>query len=347
MATQKDVARLAGVSVSTVSRVLNGSGLVDEKTRSTVQSAIKKLNYKPNLLAYSLRARSSRMIGVILPEMQSIHSSFLQYVGESCMKRGYSVLVGMHCNECERERALIDEFQRRNVDGLILYPAIDEQNVSNDLLEYVTVPIVLYEHSFADNRLGNVSFNNYEAGVTAAKYLLSLGHRNVGCTVGPMGMKYIKDRFWGFHDGLKDMGIEIQKRNIYECDFNYQVSNIVSGEDAVRYFVDGRDRSEVPTAIWAHNDNVAIGIIKELHRRGIRIPQEMSVVGMDNISLTDMIYPPLTTIGQPVPKMAEKAVAMLVKEIESKGGYKAETIVMEPELVIRESAGPVMETFAV
>ena len=339
MATQKDVARLAGVSVSTVSRVLNGSSLVDEKTRDKVQAAIKKLNYRPNLLAYSLRARSSRLISLILPELTSIHASFLQQVEESCMERGYSVMVGLHRNDCEREKALIDEFQRRNGDGLILYPAIDGQNVSNNLMEYISIPVVLYEHSFG-GQFGNVTFNNYEAGAMAARYLLKLGHRNLACTVGPMGSKFLRDRFWGFYNELKKQGLTVQEKNIYRCDFNYQVSNFQSGGEAVDYFLEGRSPEDTPTAIWAHNDNVALGILKGLHKRGIRIPEEISVVGVDNISLTEVYYPSLTTIGQPVKKMAEKAVEMLVRQIESKDGYRAGNLVMEPELVVRESTGP-------
>ena len=209
------------MSVSTVSRVLNGSSLVDEKTRDKVQAAIKKLNYRPNLLAYSLRARSSRLISLILPELTSIHASFLQQVEESCMERGYSVMVGLHRNDCEREKALIDEFQRRNGDGLILYPAIDGQNVSNNLMEYISIPVVLYEHSFG-GQFGNVTFNNYEAGAMAARYLLKLGHRNLACTVGPMGSKFLRDRFWGFYNELKKQGLTVQNR------YTYRISTIRS-----------------------------------------------------------------------------------------------------------------------
>ncbi|MCD2493564.1 LacI family transcriptional regulator [Lacrimispora sp. NSJ-141] len=340
MITQKDVARLAGVSVSTVSRVLNESSLVDEKTKQIVESAIKKLNYKPNLVAYGLRAKSSKLVGLILPEMNHYtYASFAQFVEGSCMEKGYSMLLGLHHNECELEKSLVDEFQRRNVDGLILCLAIDEQNLSNNLMEYISVPTVMYERTFNNNRMGGIRFDNYKAGKMAAKYLAGLNHKNIACTVGPMGMHYVQDRFFGFRDELTVQGIEIKKQNVLECDFNYRVPNFVSGEDAARAFLDGRSDRDIPTAIWAHNDNVASGVIKELHRRKIKIPEEISVMGVDNIGLTDMIYPSLTTIGQPLKNMAEKSVEMIMEEIELGEEYKADIVIMEPELIIRESTG--------
>ena len=338
MATQKDVAKLAGVSVSTVSRVMNGSSLVDDLTRKNVNHAIKMLNYKPNLVAYGLRAKSSRLIGLILPELaHQVYAEITQYVEAASEARGYNILIGLHRNDCDRGKLLIDEFQRRSVDGIIMQPVIDVENVYDTLKEYTTVPMVLYGHSFSNSQMGNVQFDNYRAGYMAAVHFADLGHKRIACTVGPQGMEYLRERFYGFRDGLAAHRIEIRQQNIIECDFNYQVSGKISGKEAVHLLLDERKPEEVPTAIWAHNDLVAVGIMKELRKRGIRVPEDISIIGMDNMALTDMVYPPLTTIAQPIKTMAEKAVEMIIKEVELKDGYQAENIKMEPKLIVRSS----------
>lgn len=260
-----------------------------------------------------------------------------QYIEARSSDKGYSALIGIHRNEREREKWLIDEFQRRNVDGIILQPVLDEQNVSTMLKEYATVPMVLYGYSFSSNQMGTVCCDNYLAGMMAAEHFVNLGHRRIACTVGPTNMEYLRERLDGFRDGLAKHNIEIRQQDICECEFNYQVSGTVSGANAAHQFLDGRELADIPTAIWAHNDFVAIGIIKELQRRKIQVPEEVSVIGMDNMFLTDMICPSLTTIGQPIETMATKAVDMLLKEIELKDRYVPENIRMEPELVIRES----------
>ena len=338
MATLKDVARLAGVSVSTVSRVVNESSLVDHATREKVNHAIKMLNYKPNLVAYGLRVKNSRLLGLILPELgHEAYAELAQYVEAASEERGYSVLIGLHRNDCNRGRMLIDGFQRRSVDGIIIQPVIDVQNVYSTLREYTTVPMVLYGHSFSNHQMGTVQFDNYRAGYMVAEYFAKLGHRHVACTIGPQGMEYLRERFCGFRDGLSAHQIEIHQRDIIECDFNYQVPGKISGQEAVHKLIDGSAQGQIPTAIWAHNDLIALGIIKELKNFGIRVPEDISVVGMDNMALTDMVYPPLTTIAQPRKAMAEKAVRMIIQEIEMKDSYQVENVKMEPELIIRES----------
>ena len=344
MVTQKDVAKLAGVSISTVSRVLNGSSLVDGETKKNVESAIKKLNYKPNLVAYGLRAKSSKLIGLILPELvHQAYSMIAQYVETRASDKGYSMILGVHRNDPECEKWLIDDFQRRNVDGIILQPVHDEPHTSANLKEYTRVPMVLYGQSFSSDQMGTVQLDNYKAGIMAAEHFVKLGHRHIACTAGPINMEYLRERLNGFRDGLTKHNIVISQQDICACELNYQVPGVVSGQRAVMQFLDGRDRKDYPTAIWAHNDLVAVGIIKELHQRKIRVPEDVSVIGMDNMVLTDMIYPPLTTIGQPLEQMATMSVDILLKEIELKEQYAPENIRMEPQLIIRQSTGKYSE----
>lgn len=338
MATQKDVARLSGVSVTTVSRVLNDSVLVNKKTKRIVQSAIKQLNYKPNLVAYGLRVKSSRLIGLILPDFRnSWYATFAQYVEAYCMENDYNIIIGLHRNDPEREKRLIDEFQRRNIDGLIIQPVEDEEKTASVLHSCTTVPVVLCGYSFANGFLSNVHFNNYRAGEVAAEYFLNLGHRRVACTVGPMTMQYLRERLYGFRERLAREGIELQPRDIFECNFNYQMLSGEGGKLAVEALVDGRSAEERPTAIWAHSDLTAVSIMRELHLRGIRIPEDISVIGVDNICMTDIVYPTLTTISQDLSRMSMISAKMLIQAIEQKDAYAVKNVQIEPELVIRES----------
>lgn len=340
MITQKDVARLAGVSVSTVSRVLNKSTLVDKETKITVESAIKRLNYKPNLVAYGLRAQKSKLIGLILPELNhNAYGQFTQRIEEISLAKGYGLLVGLHHNERETEKRLIDEFQRRNVDGLILSVAVNSPNTAPHLQNSIHVPTVLFQNGHSYENMSNVEIDNYQSGWVAAEYLLSLGHRRIFCTVGPTRIRFIRTRLYGFRDRLQEAGIHLGQNQMFPCEFNYQKANYLNGIEAVATFFDGKRAGERPTAIWAHNDNVAAGIIRGLHLRKIRIPEEVSVIGMDNLSIADMMYPSLTTIGQPFEVMAEKAVELLLKNIDFPDESIAEDILIQPKLIVRESSG--------
>lgn len=340
MTTLKDVARLSGVSVTTVSRVLNDSELVNKKTKKAVQAAIKQLNYKPNLVAYGLRVKSSRLIGLILPDFRnSWYATFAQYVEAYCMERDYNIIIGLHRNDPEREKQLIDEFQRRNIDGLIIQPVLDEEETASVIHSCTTVPVILCGYSFANSFLSNVHFNNYRAGEVAAKYFLQQGHKRLACTVGPMTMQYLRDRLYGFRDGLAAEGIELRPQDICECNFNYQMLSGESGKLAVEALVDSRSADERPTAIWAHSDLTAMSIMRELHLRGIRIPEDIAVIGVDDICMTDIVYPTLTTISQDLSRMSMVSAEMLIQAIEQKDAYTVKSVQIEPELVVRESTG--------
>ena len=148
-------------------------------------------------------------------------------------------------------------------------------------------------------------------------------------------MEYLRERFCGFRDGLSAHQIGIQHRDIIECDFNYQVPGKISGQEAVHKLIDGRSQGQIPTAIWAHNDLIALGIIKELKNFGIRVPEDISVVGMDNMALTDMVYPPLTTIRQNYRVLAETALENVLAQI---NGEKVDDVTVVPvELIERKT----------
>ncbi|MCI8465628.1 MAG: LacI family transcriptional regulator [Lachnospiraceae bacterium] len=340
MITQKDVARLAGVSISTVSRVLNKSALVDKETKITVESAIKELDYKPNLVAYGLRAQKSKLIGILMPELDhNAYGQFTQRIEEISLSRGYGLLVGLHHNECETEKRLIDEFQRRNIDGLILSPVVNSSDSTHHLQNCIHVPAVLFQNGRSCETMSNVEIDNYQAGRIAAEYLLSLGHKQIFCTAGPADITFTHTRLQGFLERLREAGIRLGQNQIFSCEFNYQKANYLNGIEAVAAFFDSKNSQARPTAIWAHNDNVAAGIIRGLHLRNIRIPEEVSVVGMDNMSITEMLYPSLTTIGQPFAAMAEKAVELLLENINFPDESIAEEVLVPPKLIIRESSG--------
>lgn len=327
MASLKDVARLAGVSISTVSRVINKNIPVDEKTRERVEEAIRKVRYKPNLLAKGLRLKSGHLIGLVVPEIaHTTFAIFIKYIEESVTQYSFSMLLGNNRNDPEIEERFIDTLIRRSVDGIIFCRVSDQSRIFK-ILDRTNIPIVIIDRALDREDIPSVVLDNYLAGQIAAQYLLRLGHRRVGCVTGPLNITLCRERLRGFRDTLKGEGIDLEEGRIFEGDFKFE-----SGLVAVDVFLEREVRL---TAIWAQNDLMAVGVLKQLKRKGFRVPEQMSVMGMDNIQLCEMIVPSLTTISQPFQAMCEKAVEMIFQQKTEQ--LQEKRVVLDPTLVVRES----------
>jgi DNA-binding LacI/PurR family transcriptional regulator len=327
MASMKDVARLANVSESTVSRVINRSMTVDGETRGRVEEAVRKLNYKPNLLAKGLRIRSSHLIGLLVPEIvHHTFASFIQYVEESTVSRGYSLIVGNHNNEPELEESFIDNLLRRNVDGIIFSRVSDESRVMR-ILSQTRVPVVVIDRAAENEELASVVLDNHCAGQLAGEHLASLGHMRFGCISGPLKISLCRERLAGFAEALGRHCASIPQDAVVEGDFKYE-SGIAGAAEIIKRYPD-------VTAIWAQNDLMAVGALKYLTSIGRSVPRDISLVGMDDISLARMISPALTTVVQPFEEICERAVALLMQQKNGDGSNRR--IVIPPVLVTRES----------
>jgi LacI family transcriptional regulator len=328
MVSIKDVAKLADVSVSTVSRVINNKDLVSEITKNRVLEAIKKLDYKPNLLAKGLRVKSGNIIGLLVPEI-IIHAFIyiINYALEAVVKEGFVLILGCTHDNPDIEEKFIEDLIRRNVNGIIFSRVSDESRILR-IINRTSVPIVVIDRTFKNEKVPHVVLDNYKAGVLAAEHFLELGHRNIACVTGPLNIGLCRERLNGFKDTLKKEGIELKKEMIYEGDFKFS-----SGIEAARYFLNIGGKI---TAIWAQNDLMALGTQRELLKNNIRIPEDLSIMGMDNVGIVEMVKPALSTISQPFREMCERAVDLIICQ-RNKKEIKDRLIVLEPVLVVRES----------
>ncbi|HWQ79182.1 MAG TPA: LacI family DNA-binding transcriptional regulator [Anaerovoracaceae bacterium] len=335
MITLKDVAQLAGYSVSTVSRALNGSSRIDNETRTVILEAAKKLNYQANLNAKSLRTKSTRLIGIISEGSTNyMFSQYIQYISDYCTSLGYGLLVANHNNDPMIEERLFNNYYQRGIDGMILSLVSEESRIFRSILDS-TIPIVLvdrylvFEHHFHDTCHASIVLNNMGAGRMAADCLMDLGHRYLACITGPMSVGLSRERTNGFVSRIYERGGHIDNKHLVEGNFSFE-----SGYAAAMQILGYSER--LPTAIWAENDMMAIGVIKALAERSISVPDDISVIGMDDVGFSRMITPPLTTISQPYKDMATTAVDVIASG-GTGGGGKQKRFVFDGALVMRDS----------
>lgn len=308
MSSLKDVAKLAGTSKSTVSRVISNNGPVKEDTRQKVLKAIKMLNYKPNLLASGLREKRGRLIGLIVPEANHYYfGSLIDSISTACREKNLGLLIGSHHYDKNIEKDLILSFYGRNIDGLIIEP-VSEISTIAQTLDISFEKIIVIER-FVDTKLCHtISLDNFSAGKIMGEYLGSLGHKNVAVITGPNNLKICNDRFKGFINGLSEKGGNVNANFIYEGDFSF-----ISGKKGINHFYSLNNFEKI-TAIWAQNDLMALGIIQFLHEKNIKIPEKIAVAGLDGLQLGEMISPTLTTIKQPLETFGEKAIEILLSK---------------------------------
>jgi len=326
----KDVARLAGVSTSTVSRVINSSLPVDEETRARVEKAISQVNFKPNLVARGLRMKSAKLIGIVVPELQhETFTSFIKYTEESAELRGYNLVIGSTNTNPDTEERFIENLIRRNVDGIIFSRVSDKSRVLN-LIDRTKIPAVIIDRSLEREDIPAVVMDNYGAGRLAAEHLLSLGHRDFACIAGPLDIAINRERLAGFRETIVARGGTLADRQVFEGDFKFE-----SGGRGADSLLDGGGEF---TAIWAQNDYMAIGAMNRLIDRGLSPPGDFSIMGLDNIEHSWMIRPALTTIAQPFKKMCEQAVDLIIR-LSHKEKLGIMRVVLESGLVIRDTTG--------
>ena len=332
MATLKDISLLAGVSLSTVSRALNGMDTVDEEMKNRVLNAARQLNYTPNLAARSLRTKNTKLIGMISEgNTNYMFSHIINYISDYCTDLGYGFIMANHHNDPEREEKIFRSMKQRGVDGIILSLVSKQSHIIPDIISS-DIPLVIFDRYLVFDQIStgeknfSITLDNYGAGRMAGEYLLSLGHKDIGIAEGPQEVDITRFRTTGFFDGLADAGHFVPMSYRFKGGFDFEDGQRV----AQKLLALGEAR---PTAIWCENDNMAAGLISELSRAGLRVPEDVSVLGMDNIELSKMIWPTLSTVEQPYHEMAFAAVDMILGK--DKGlGNKA---VFTPRIIERDS----------
>ncbi|ACE84104.1 LacI family DNA-binding transcriptional regulator [Cellvibrio japonicus] len=329
MSNIRDVARLAGVSVATVSRALSNPEKVSPESLEKVHTAIAEVGYRPNMLARNFRSARAYAVVVLVPDIANpFYSLFIRALEDRAHQKGYAVLLGDTRGTPERELEYIRRVETRLADGIVqLRPSSEksQNNIPPDVpcvnacgCEYTTGPAI--------------RIDNRAAARSMVEYLISLGHRRIGVISGLKDNPHAIDRLEGYKEALASAGIAFEKDLIAEGDFT-----MWSGLNAAFQFCNMKNR---PTAIFSMNDEMAIGAMQTLKNQGIRIPEDMSVTGFDDIAYAKYSDPSLTTISQPAEEMGKMAMDMLLKVIEGEPLSQRECV-LPTEFIIRKSTGPV------
>lgn len=330
MTNIREVAEMAGVSVATVSRALKSPDIVSPETRKRVLAAVERSGYRPNLTAVQFRSQRTRNLVVLVPTVaNTFFSRVISGIQEAASRRGYSVLL---CNTLANEQAERDYatmVTNRQADGIIqlraFYPFDDHQGID-------PLPMVNACEVLDDAPCPRVHLDNRTAARVMTEHLIQLGHRRIGMIKGPRLSPLTRDRLRGYQEALEDAGIPLDGDLLCPGDFS-----LASGYRAAVSLLEQRNR---PTAIFCENDEMAIGAIKRVKEAGLRIPEDISVAGFDDIPFARYTDPPVTTIAQPAEDFGHEAVALLVDIIEGHEIKRDTRRVMPFELVVRSSTGP-------
>ncbi|MDQ8758097.1 LacI family DNA-binding transcriptional regulator [Sphingosinicella sp. LHD-64] len=333
--TIQNVAREAGVSAMTVSRVINGERNVRESTRAAVLEAISRLNYSPNTAARSLAAGDATHIGLLYANPSAAYlSQFLVGALDAARRAGCHIVL----EACESERA--DEqaeatrrFAASGVDGVILPPPLSESIPVHAELAAAGTPVVTVAMGLPQPGGLNVRIHDREAAAAMTRYLVSLGHRAIGFIAGHPNNTASGERQNGFLAALEDAGLDPARAPIEQGYFTYR-SGLIAAQRLLA-------RDPRPTAIFASNDDMAAAVINVAHRAGLEVPGDLSVVGFDDTAPATTVWPELTTVRQPIAPMAAAAVDMLLADLRARrAGEEPEGAehVLDHSVVIRESA---------
>ncbi|MDC6166140.1 LacI family DNA-binding transcriptional regulator [Paucibacter sp. XJ19-41] len=328
MSTIKDVAALAGVSFTTVSHVLNDTRPVSADARRRVLAAVEEIGYLPSAVARSLRKSETKIVGVLVP---TVNNPFVAErvcgVEDCCRLAGSSVFLCNSDNAPKRQQQSMRTLLEKRIDGLLLSSAGDAASLAR-IFKLATVPSVTVDRLVPGARADRVSVNNADGAYKAVKHLLDLGHRRIACISGPAEFEVTAERVDGWRRAQLDRGITPDEGLLIESDFSS-----AGGYEAARRLL--RAQAGI-TALFASNDMMALGALRAAAESGLKVPQQLSIVGFDDIELSGFVYPALTTVGCSIKELGREAARVLVDRIENPAA-PLKDVLLTPRLVVRES----------
>lgn len=325
----KEVAEYAAVSIATVSRVINKTGYVSPDLEERVQDAMRILNYQPSALARSLRRQETLTVGLLVPMLDHPFFSALAFASEKTLfQHDYRTLMCSAEENHEKEHAYIDMLIQQRVDGVIFVPTGKSTDNLHRLLAR-DVPVVLVDRDLNVSQVDRIMTNNYDGAYEAMRYLLELGHRNIAVIGGPAYSEAMNMRLQGVQAALDDYGVALRPelmgigdRHQFELGYETAVSLL--------------EKPDRPTAIFALTDVMAIGVLHAAARHHLRVPEDLSVMGFDNIPISAYSIPSLTTVAQPIYEMGQAAAEVLLNRIQDPA-LPLETRQLNTRLLIRNS----------
>jgi LacI family transcriptional regulator len=330
--TINDVAKILNYSASTISRAFNDKYDIRKETRLQIMTTAKEMGYSPNPIAKSLLKQCSNQIGVVVPEfINAFFPEVITGIQEVFIKKGYQVLI-MQSNECyETELENVKAMENHMVDGLILSLSLETKNVDyyQELIRQ-GFPIVLFNR--VDNELDThkVVMDDYKWAYFATEHLIFQGYKKIVHFSGPQSLSFSKNRIKGFVDAHKKHKMSLEEGSIVETGLM-----IFDGEREMEKLI---NLGNMPDAVFAVNDPTAIGAMMMLKKYGFKIPDDVALVGFTETKLAELIDPPLTTVSQPTKEIGRTAALLLLNQIESKGIFVPQTVVMNGSLNVRESS---------
>ena len=330
MATLKDVADRARVSVSTVSRVINNEPLVKQRTREKVEAAILELSYLPNRVAQRLRSVNSKnkLIGLVLPDIQNpFYVDVVRGVEECAYQYNFAVMIGNFDQDQQKEKLYLDVLQSESVDGLIVAPSHGRDQHIAKVIDN-GYPVVCIDRGLIGMDVDVVKVNNEAGAFRAIEYLISLGHRRIAHITGHPDIPTTLERVAGYDNAMAKHKVRIDPRLVKSSDSTYQ-----SGAALMQELL---AVPEPPTAVFTANNLLTLGALKTIHERELAIPDDISIVGFDDMYWSTSLNPPLTAVRQSGYEIGKKAAELLLKKI-ANPKRPASSLVLDTELIVRQS----------
>ena len=330
--TIKDVAKIANVSISTVSRVINNKSIISENTKQKILKVIKEINYEPNYIARSLSKNKTNAIGVILEDIiNPFFSEIAKGIEETLQKNNYIMLLTDSEFDVEKELQITKFLLRNRVDGVIIAP-INNQSASLKLLQKMNIPFFAVNCRAIIENFNWISSDNLKGSYIATQYLIKLGHKKIMYIRGADDQPS-KDKYLGFKKAVLENKLNLSDQII----LNEKAKNEKDGRKIIKKYLEKRNSGELPSAIFATNDDVALGVLEVLSRENIKVPEDISLMGYDDIRISGYHSISLTTVRQEKFKMGQIATQELLSKIEHNEKDIVKKLLIEPKLIIRKS----------
>jgi LacI family transcriptional regulator len=331
MPTIHDVAKLAGVAPITVSRVINNSGYFSVEIRERVEKAVTELGYVPNLLARSLRSKRTNTLALILTDITNpFFTTLARGVEDTASEAGFTVIF---CNTDEsesKEARYLQVLLQKQVDGFLLVPAQSKQGAI-DLIRHHGEPVVVLDRRVPAENVDIVRCDSEGGACELINLLVSLGHRQIAVLSGPRGVSTAEDRVAGYRHALSDAGIPVDEGYIFFGEFNQE-----GGYEMTRRALNLSPR---PTALFAANNFIAIGAMRAIQDLGLEVPEDIALVGFDDLPPAMVSFPFFTVVSQPAYEMGRRATLLLLERLSTQQNEAYQEIVLPTQIIVRHSSG--------
>jgi LacI family transcriptional regulator len=331
MADIRDVAKLAGVAPITVSRCVNNSGYCSPETRAKVEAAVAQLGFVPNRLASGLRSKRSNTLALVLTDITNPYfTTIARGVEDIASDAGYTVIFCNTDESVSKEQMYVQMLLEKRVDGILLVPAQSTPN-SVALIQKHNIPVVVLDRRVPNIKTDLVRCDSEEGAYQLMRLLLSMGHREIALLNGPVNVSTAQDRLNGYRRALSEAGIPESTWQEYQGSFSQE-----SGCEMTRQAFMNDPK---PTALFAANNFIAYGALRALREMGVRVPEDVAVVGFDDLPPALVAYPFLTVAVQPAYEMGKKAIEILLNKLSSSPSDQCEEVILPADIVVRQSSG--------